>query len=1449
MSFPLLAALDPARDVTVDPAIAKAALITDVVRALRTQLVQGQAISRRTLIRAMASAFGASDASGLWSMRDAYDALELAQGQALVNDRIGVSPSDDPYVQLAGLAAIARSLPTQSYRSERQIDLQQFSTPMPLAWLAARAADIRPSDTVLEPSAGTGMLAVHAKCAGARLLLNERDPLRAALLATAFCESVGTVDAEFIDDLLEADATPTIVLINPPFARSEDRGRDRHAGARHLRSALARLVPGGRCVAIMPSAFAPDGTAASGYDAVARFVPPRAEITITGKPFAKHGTSISVKLCVFDKGWEGDPARATVTALDKALDLVLALPDRFDPHAPPPAAPSPTSRLHLPRPAHASLFPSLGSAGLARPVLPQPIESEPRLVDYDILDAHAPASEQIGIYVPWRLARMSIPGASSHPDQLVESVAMSSIAPPAPHYRPLLPPAAVAALSDAQLETVIYAGQAFGRDLPGRHLPNKAGTLLTPSEAGHPYRMGFMVGDGTGVGKGQQVAACILDRWSRGHRQAVWISKSGALIEDARRDWSALGGLPIDIQPLDAFPFGAPITMQSGILFVTYATLRSQRDDARSRLHQIIEWLGPDFEGLLAFDEAHELANASGTETRHGMQKGSEQGLAGVRLQNLLPRACVLYNSATGATDPANLCYAIRLGLWGPGTAFENRDAFMAAIASGGIAAMEIVARDLKALGLYTARALTFRGVEYLPLEHKLTAEQIDIYDAYADAWSIIHQNLNAVLEATNIVDRMTGKALNAQARGAALSRFESAKQRFFGQLLIALKLPTLIQAITEHRDAGQQVIVQLVTTAEAMLERQLAGLGADERAMLDIELSPREYMIDYLKAAFPTRMLRVFNGTDGEPRSELMADEAGNPVHSQQALRARDELIETLCAMPAIPCALDEIIRHFGPDDVAEVTGRTRRLLVDATGRQRIERRGARSNLGEADAFMAGRKTVLLFSDAGGTGRSYHADRNCPTADRRRVHFLLEPGWRAASAIQGLGRSNRTNQASAPIFRPVTTDCKGERRFISTIARRLDSLGALTRGQRQTGGQNLFDPADNLEGDYARDALAQWYHLLHRGKLESTSLAEFTHMTGLKLVTEDGGGLLDDLPPIQRWLNRLLALRIATQNAIFEEYLALIEARVDAARAAGTLDVGVETIRAERVALLEEQLLRRDPVTGAETKLCRMELHHRRRPMALARLLAEWEGNPDTAFLCNERSGRVALRVPSWPVLDDEGRAIPVWQLVKPVGSERVRDEKLGATHWRPIEESVFRARWEAECAEAAARVDVETINIATGLLLPVWNRLPDDDVRVWRICDGEGTTMLGRIVTPAGFEKLATAFGVSMAISLSPSEILAAARGREGVALPGLAPARLARAHVNGDVRLEIRDFPPARREWLKSLGCFTEIIAYKTRLFVPPQRAETIIDAIVGQDRQSAATKRGGDGQGAR
>ena len=135
-----------------------------------------------------------------------------------------------------------------------------------------------------------------------------------------------------------------------------------------------------------------------------------------------------------------------------------------------------------------------------------------------------------------------------------------------------------------------------------------------------------------------------------------------------------------------------------------------------------------------------------------GDQAASQQGRAGLRLQHALPDARVVYVSATGATTVHNLAYAQRLGLWGgEDFPFATRAEFVEAIEDGGVAAMEVLARDLKALGLYRARSLSYEGVEYELVEHQLTDEQRRIYDAYAGAFAIIHNNLDAAMQATNV--------------------------------------------------------------------------------------------------------------------------------------------------------------------------------------------------------------------------------------------------------------------------------------------------------------------------------------------------------------------------------------------------------------------------------------------------------------------------------------------------------------------------------------------------------------------------------------------------------------------------------------------------------------------------------------------------------------------------
>src|SRR3546814_131461 len=91
-------------------------------------------------------------------------------------------------------------------------------------------------------------------------------------------------------------------------------------------------------------------------------------------------------------------------------------------------------------------------------------------------------------------------------------------------------------------------------------------------------------------------------------------------------------------------------------------TLRSEAGGDR-RVDQILAWLSEEFDGLILFDEAHAMGGVAGGEGRFGTTAGSQQGIAGVELQNRLPRARVIYASATGASDVNNLAYATRLGL------------------------------------------------------------------------------------------------------------------------------------------------------------------------------------------------------------------------------------------------------------------------------------------------------------------------------------------------------------------------------------------------------------------------------------------------------------------------------------------------------------------------------------------------------------------------------------------------------------------------------------------------------------------------------------------------------------------------------------------------------------------------------------------------------------------
>lgn len=282
---------------------------------------------------------------GFNSAVDSHFYHEIAETaiNSLIQEKYGqhLLASIDPVVAVSKiLRPLQKRLPTQTWRSETQIAFQQFSTPATIGYLAAYLLIIQSDETVLEPSCGTGSLAVWASAAGAKVITNEIDPRRRTL-AHALGLKAFTVDAEFVDDLLPHDLIPDIVLVNPPFSSTGGRvhGNSCEFGFRHVESALRRLRPGGRFAAILgENGSFTSATGIRFWNSLCHEIRVRMSIELLGREFYCNGTSVKTTLIIGTKHVSsrgttsdevGNATHIVAKSVEDAFEQALALNMRF----------------------------------------------------------------------------------------------------------------------------------------------------------------------------------------------------------------------------------------------------------------------------------------------------------------------------------------------------------------------------------------------------------------------------------------------------------------------------------------------------------------------------------------------------------------------------------------------------------------------------------------------------------------------------------------------------------------------------------------------------------------------------------------------------------------------------------------------------------------------------------------------------------------------------------------------------------------------------------------------------------------------------------------------------------------------------------------------------------------------------------------------------------------
>lgn len=956
----------------------------------------------------------------------------------------------------------------------------------------------------------------------------------------------------------------------------------------------------------------------------------------------------------------------------------------------------------------------------------------------------------------------------AHPSRLIQSATLATVEPPVATYRPRLTRRVIRSgrVSDAQFEFLVAAGQAHSR-----HLPTDP---RSPGET--PKRVGIFLADGTGAGKTNEMLGVVMDNRLRGRHKAVIVLEKRRHLPGFIEAWATMGCDRRDFIPLWDFKPEDRIPNPRGILVVTYSMLRDMDPQTRSyiRVDQIAAWAGSDFQGALLMDEAQAMRNAAGDEDESGKTSEiSQQGLAGIALQDAMPDARVVYASATGATDVHNLGYATRLGIWGEGTPFEDRKAFIKTFEAGDIGDLEQVTLSLKASGVYIARSISYEGVEVVHLPITLTNDERRIYNAAAEMWGRLldayrrNAQLCGIPTDPATIKNMRDDGLRGTVPHSSLNGiFEANRKSSMATLIAAFKARGVIVDAKRRIENGESVVIQMQNTYEAQLNRAIARMEDAN----DIRLEPAELVsfaemlpveeYEVTRQPHPTK--------DGETCEMFTPklDARGEPVINVGALNQRNMMIADARAIKLPLPPLDQIMLAFGPARMGEVTGRSMRLVPDkpngdrdgSTG-VRIEARTEDDRMQDIQDFHDAKKPVLAFSTgAGGSSMSYHAKIGTPAADRRRAQYLIQLGYRADEVTQGLGRTHRSDQTMPPVACLVTVDLPADRLYASRIVSALFKLGALTQGHRHATSNGMFDERDCLDGPYAAKAWKDLQDEIKAGLVKNYSWDNFMEDMGLnpagqaKVMSWGKEKSVYVLNDPNKLINRVAALTDRRQQLIFDRLRELIDKRIEQAMADGSFNAGPETLKATSLAIMTERRVQTDAIHGGATRILRVRRKAQLETVSFGeayKVYLRCKSQGTFANFCKHRTtGAVALIAPGKPIVNPFGDKMATNDIVTPTGTTTRPRRIVGREPWMPFADfDVLEGMWNA-AVEAAPTESTSFVTIVTDALLPVWPQLNNASGArnaVYRLQADDGRQVVGRPISAQMLPVFCAGLGVS--------------------------------------------------------------------------------------------------------
>jgi hypothetical protein len=308
----------------------------------------------------------------------------------------------------------------------------------------------------------------------------------------------------------------------------------------------------------------------------------------------------------------------------------------------------------------------------------------------------------------------------------------------------------------------------------------------------------------------------------------------------------------------------------------------------------------------------------------------------------------------------------------------------------------------------------------------------------------------------------------------------------------------------------------------------------------------------------------------------------------------------------------------------------------------------------------------------------------------------------------------------------------------------------------------------------------------------------------------------------IPRFLNRLLSLGVARQNALFDYFYRTFQETVEHLRAKGKIDACVEDLKANSVRIAQSpQVLFTDAATGASTIYYKLEIVVPTRP-------AQFEEISQTGgvyfYEHRSRSEFVAARPSPAHTNPETGMRLQMFSLVRPAGynlayiSEAELNQK-----YKIVAKTRARAWWTEEQKKIPPTMR-KTIHLLSGTLLPVWKslkKLQQDRLNIVRTTTDDGKRLVGVNIPGETVGEIRRAFGLWRNTAANAAEILRSLREEnETIELLNEMKIRPARFKVGGSSKLRphllTKSASSARLPWSTSFKtAAADFFFPKTRL----------------------------------